>query len=252
MYDQVIHEAHDDVPAVRDLTVTEILAQSSNIGAVTLGLEVGKDRLVEMISKFGFTEKLGIDFPGETAGVMPAEKWYGHHASPTCPSARASPSRRCSWRPPMRPSPTTACWCSPIWSRTQTEPLEPPGGQLGGGRPTAGHAQVTVEDGTGSGAGEGYEVAGKTGTAQKVNEDGSGYDEDRSSPRSWAWCRPMDPQLVILVMVDEPTTEHSGRLGGGSGVRRDRRLRPEAPGHPADRQRTKPGRRTAGVRRRRR
>ena len=67
-----------DVPEVRELTVTEILAQSSNIGAVTLGLEVGKDRLVDMIKKFGFTEKLGIDFPGEASGMMlPAEKWTG-------------------------------------------------------------------------------------------------------------------------------------------------------------------------------
>ena len=44
-----IHEADTSVPAVRNLTVTQILAQSSNIGAVTLGKEVGKDQLVDMI-----------------------------------------------------------------------------------------------------------------------------------------------------------------------------------------------------------
>ena len=37
VYDRVVHEAHENVPAVRELTVTEILAQSSNVGAVTLG-----------------------------------------------------------------------------------------------------------------------------------------------------------------------------------------------------------------------
>ena len=79
MYDRVVHEAHDETsPTVRELTVTEILAQSSNVGAVTLGLEVGKTRLVEMIRRFGFTEKLGIDFPGEAAArCSPPEKWSG-------------------------------------------------------------------------------------------------------------------------------------------------------------------------------
>ncbi len=50
----------------RDFTVTDILARSSNVGDVTLGLKVGKTRLVEMIEKLGFTEKLGVDFPGES------------------------------------------------------------------------------------------------------------------------------------------------------------------------------------------
>ena len=78
LYDRVVHEAHEDVPEVRHLTVTDILSQSSNVGAVTLGREVGKDRLVDMIKKFGFTEKLGIDFPGEAPGLMPdAEEWSG-------------------------------------------------------------------------------------------------------------------------------------------------------------------------------
>jgi cell division protein FtsI/penicillin-binding protein 2 len=78
VYDRTFHEAHENIPAVRDLTVTQILAQSSNVGAVTLGLEVGKDRLVDMITQFGFTHKLGIDFPGEEDGIMlKPEKWSG-------------------------------------------------------------------------------------------------------------------------------------------------------------------------------
>ena len=78
VYDREVHEAHEDVPPIRDYTVTQILAKSSNVGAVTLGLQVGKQRLADMIRKFGFTQKVGIDFPGEAAGQMLApEKWSG-------------------------------------------------------------------------------------------------------------------------------------------------------------------------------
>ncbi len=79
VYDRVVHESHaESVPETRELTVTQILAQSSNVGTVKLGLEVGKTRLVDMISRFGFTEKLGIDFPGEAGGQMlTPEKWSG-------------------------------------------------------------------------------------------------------------------------------------------------------------------------------
>jgi cell division protein FtsI/penicillin-binding protein 2 len=70
---------------------------------------------------------------------------------------------------------------------------------------------VTVNDGTGSRARvPGYEVAGKTGTAQKVKEDGSGYDENRFIASFVGIVPAGDPELVILVMVDEPTTKHSG------------------------------------------
>ena len=70
---------------------------------------------------------------------------------------------------------------------------------------------VTVEDGTGSRARvQGYEVAGKTGTAQKVKEDGSGYDDSRYVASFVGMVPAADPGLVILVMVDEPSTQHLG------------------------------------------
>ena len=93
---------------------------------------------------------------------------------------------------------------------------------------------VTVETAPASCAQvEGYEVAGKTGTAQKVKEDGSGYDEDR-----------FVASFVGMVPADDPAPGHpgdGGRAGhpaprgvrGGAGLRQDRRLRPQTPGHRA-------------------
>ena len=70
--------------------------------------------------------------------------------------------------------------------------------------------QVTVEDGTGKKArSTAITVAGKTGTAQKVNEK-SAATPTRSSPRSSGMVPADQPRLVILVMVDEPQTERLG------------------------------------------
>ena len=213
VYDQVIHEAHDDVPVVRNLTVTEIIAQSSNVGAVTLGLKVGKDRLAKMISDFNFTQTLGIDFPGETAGVMPKEdEWYGTMlanvsygqgiaASPLqLAAAYAAVANDGILVQPHLLKTQTDFWSRRVINAVVAVQLRD-------------MLTVTVNDGTGSrGRVSGYEVAGKTGTAQKVKEDGSGYDDNRYVASFVGMVPAADPQLVILVMVDEPATEHLGGI----------------------------------------
>jgi cell division protein FtsI/penicillin-binding protein 2 len=53
------------------LTVGQILAQSSNVGAVKIGLEVGAERFYDWIRRFGFGDATGIEFPGEERGIVP-------------------------------------------------------------------------------------------------------------------------------------------------------------------------------------
>jgi cell division protein FtsI (penicillin-binding protein 3) len=207
-FDKVIHEADENVPDERTLTVTQILAQSSNIGAVTLGKEVGKDLLVDMIKRFGFTKKLGIDFPGETAGQLP-EKWNGVtiYQVPMGQGVAVSPLQLATAYSAiandgllvqphlLRDSPRP-------WTRQVVDPAV--AAQL------RAMLQVTVEEGTGKQAKlKGYLVAGKTGTAQKPNEKRKGYSNEVIA--SFIGMVPADsPQLVILVMIDEPQTERLG------------------------------------------
>ncbi len=208
-YDKVIHEAEGEgVPAVRNLTVTQILSQSSNIGAVTLGREVGKDRLVEMIKKFGFTKKLGIDFPGETAGALP-EKWNGVtiYQVPMGQGIAVSPLQLATAYSavanngvlvqPHLVKDAQQPWSRRVVSWTVAAQLRA-------------MLQVTVEEGTGKKARlEGYTVAGKTGTAQKPNEKTAGYSNEVIA--SFIGMVPADqPRLVVLVMIDEPQTERLG------------------------------------------
>ena len=60
------------------MSVAQILSHSSNVGAITLAKRLGQHRLAQWISRFGFGEPTGIDFPGESGGiVLPEKDWSG-------------------------------------------------------------------------------------------------------------------------------------------------------------------------------
>ncbi len=74
--DRSIHDA--EPRGTETMSVSEILSRSSNVGAITLAERLGRHRLVQWISRFGFGRKTGIDFPGESQGIMlPEDKWSG-------------------------------------------------------------------------------------------------------------------------------------------------------------------------------
>jgi cell division protein FtsI (penicillin-binding protein 3) len=210
VYDRTVHEAHRDQPAVREWSVTEILAQSSNVGAVTLGLEVGKERLVDMITRFGFTRPLGIDFPGEAGGSMPSpDRWSGStignipigHGIATTPLQMAAAYAAIANDGVMvRPRLVRN---APAPERRVISPEV--AGQL------RRMLETTITEGTGQQAGVArYVVAGKTGTAQKVKEDGPGYSREKYVASFVGMVPADDPQLVILVVVDEPSKAYYG------------------------------------------
>ncbi len=212
IYDRTVHEAHEDIPAVRSLTVTEILAQSSNVGAVTLGLEVGKQRLVDAIHDFGFTTRTGIDFPGEALGSMLSpDKWSGTTIAnvPMGQGISVTPIQLAAAYGAIANGgvyvqPHLAKGAATVPSHRVIS--EEVAGQL------RDMLRVTVATGTGQEAQiEGYVVAGKTGTAQKVLPNG-GYSNDTFIASFIGMVPADDPALVILVSIDEPTVEYYGSL----------------------------------------
>ena len=89
MADRTISDAEPRGP--ESLNVAQILAQSSNVGAVKIGLEVGAEHFYDWVRKFGFGEPTGVAFPGEEQGIVPkpshfsaARRWA------TCRLGRAS------------------------------------------------------------------------------------------------------------------------------------------------------------------
>jgi len=67
--DRIIHE-HDPRPT-QTMSVAQILSESSNVGTITLAQLLGKDRLLDWIGRFGFGQPTGVDFPGESPGILP-------------------------------------------------------------------------------------------------------------------------------------------------------------------------------------
>ena len=210
--DRVINDSH--AHPTENMTVSKIIQESSNVGTVKLGLELGPERLNRYIRKFGFGKKTGLDFPSESAGiVLPQKLWSGSTIGtvPIGQGIAATPIQMAAayatiandgvWVEPkllhstMGPSgrmerssaPTTRRVVSKATARQMSKILE-----------------RVVTKGTGLEAlVPGYRVAGKTGTAQKPIPGGGGYGDEYFA--SFAGFAPAnDPQVVVLVILDDP------------------------------------------------
>ncbi len=203
--DRVIHEAHRT--GTERMTVAAILAQSSNIGTITLAQMLGRERLTRWLGRFGFGKKTGIDFPGETRGILPSE-WSGStigtlpigHGIAVTPvqmaSAYAAVANGGVWKQPHLVL-SERVRQRRVVSRAVSEQL-------------MSMMRDVVLEGTGTEAAvEGYQVAGKTGTAAKPDPRG-GYSTSRYVASFVGAVPASDPRLVILVTVDEPSTIWGG------------------------------------------
>jgi cell division protein FtsI (penicillin-binding protein 3) len=205
--DRVVHDAEHR--PTETMSVARILTHSSNVGAITLAQKLlGPDRLAEWIERFGFGKATGIDFPGESSGlVLPLEQWSGSTIGnvPIGQGIAVSPVQMATayaaianggvWRQPhlverISGAKSPKVPSRRIVSRTVAAQLR---------------AMLTgvVATGTGTYAQiPGYKVAGKTGTAEKPDGHG-GYGGGYVS--SFVGFVPAsDPKLVVLVMVDNP------------------------------------------------
>jgi len=212
--DRKIHDA--EPRGTETMTVSEILSRSSNVGAITLAERLTQHRLVHWISRFGFGQSTGIDFPGESQGiVLPEDKWSGSSignipigqgiaVTPIqMASAYAAIANRGIWvRPHLVDHIGDGDTVKPARRRVVT--------------PWVAHEVMAmlknvVAEGTGTlAAVPGYQVAGKTGTAAKPDSHG-GYSDSRYVASFVGVVPASRPRLVILVSVDEPR----GAIWGG-------------------------------------
>jgi cell division protein FtsI (penicillin-binding protein 3) len=213
--DRVIHE-HEPRPTVR-MTVADIVSQSSNIGAITLAQLLGSERLAAWVDRFGFGKRTGLDFPGETSGlVLPLQKWSGStignlpigHGIAVTPvqmaAAYAAVANNGVWLQPHLVEHVAGRSAATVARRRILTPAI--ASQL-----ATMLTGVVAEGGTGLAAAvPGYHVAGKTGTAAKPLSDGSGYSTSRYVASFVGFVPATRPRLVILVTVDEPTTIWGG------------------------------------------
>jgi cell division protein FtsI/penicillin-binding protein 2 len=212
--DRVIHDA--EPRGTVNYSVAQILAHSSNIGAIELAEMLGRTRLSSWISRFGFGRATGIDFPGESPGiVLPPDKWSGSTIG------NVPIGQGIAVTPVQMAAAYAAIANRGVWSRPHLVDHV-----AGGGRPSlyrrrlvspriASQLMLMLKDVVAEGTGQyaampGYQVAGKTGTAQKPDSHG-GYATGRYVASFVGIVPASRPRLVILVMVDEP----QGAIWGG-------------------------------------
>ena len=212
--DRRIGEAHERPPI--DATVSQILAQSSNVGAVKIGLEEGPDRFSDWIDRFGFGEKTGLDYPGEEQGIVPSRDDYSGSTMGNLPIGQGL-----AVTPLQMATGYSAVANGGILRRPRlitqvgSEPTESDSdGQRVISTETSAQLRRMLEGvlepgGTASSVSvPGYVLAGKTGTAQKV-EDGT-YSDSRYVASFVGFAPAQNPKLLVTVVVDEPLYVHTG------------------------------------------
>lgn len=105
LFGRTIHDDH----RYGILSMEDVLARSSNIGAINIGLTVGQEKLYEYVRRFGFGQRTGIPLPGESAGMVRPLKHWQKTLSPRLPWATRSALRRSSLRRPLPSLPVVGC-----------------------------------------------------------------------------------------------------------------------------------------------
>ncbi|MGH8913567.1 MAG: peptidoglycan D,D-transpeptidase FtsI family protein [Acidimicrobiia bacterium] len=204
-----------------DMTVADIFTRSSNVGTILVAEKLGQPRLISYIEKFGLGSPTGIDYSVEAPGLLNFEA-----GCETCwasaaigYSVAATPLQMAAAYAAVG---NDGVWTAPhiVASKTDVDGKE----QVTGletrrvvSEETARLMQAllanVVDEGTGQAASvEGYRVGGKTGTANKLGEDGRYTEVTRAS---FVGMAPMDdPKVVVAVLIDAPSYKY--RTGGKS------------------------------------
>ena len=204
------------------ITVSEILAYSSNVGTSKIALKMGDQKLREGLLKFGFGQKSGIDLPGEAKGIILGLPWKDHLL------ANISFGQGMTATPLQMANAYAAIANGGVLKKpyivesikdletNKTESHEPEMIRRVLSENTAQQmrlmlAGVTSGNGTGLAARvPGYIVGGKTGTAQKVKTDGRGYIPGGYIASFTGFIPANDPQYVIYIALDHPKKGYYG------------------------------------------
>ncbi len=210
-----------DSHETEDMTVAEIFTRSSNVGSIMIAERLGEERLVSYIEKFGLGSNTGIDYSAEAPGILRFEAGCG-----TC-WASAAIGYSVAVTPLQMAAAYAAIANDGIWNQPHivSETIDGDGNTEVAGIESRRVVSDTtallmrellasvVESGTGTGAQvDGYRVGGKTGTANKLNEEGRYTEQTRAS---FVGMAPIDaPRVVVAVVIDSPSKEF--RTGGRS------------------------------------
>ena len=213
-----IHDSH--VHPIEQMTIGDIIVQSSNIGASMVGQRVGAPMLATYLARFGFGQPTGLGFPGEASGIVPGTpSWtdtslatisYGQGISVTPLQMASVYATIANGGTLVQPrlilgtkdaagvfTPVPASPTRPVIRRSTADALT----QM---------LAMVVQDGTGVNAQiPGYQVAGKTGTAL-IPDPAGGYYQGQYVASFIGFLPASAPRVVVAAIIDRPTTVYGG------------------------------------------
>ena len=219
---------------VEPYTTTGVFGKSSNVGTLMLAQRIGPEKFAEMLTKFGLGQRTGVGLPGETSGLVPPiDQWSGSSFSnlPIGQGLSMSLLQMAGMYqaiandgvriPPRIIKATIAA------DGTTTEEPRPEGIRVVSPqtaqttrnmfRAVVQRDPMGVQQGTGPQAAvEGYQVAGKTGTAQQINPDCGCYYSDVYWITFAGMVTVDDPRYVVGIMMDAPHRAADGSPGSSA------------------------------------
>lgn len=218
---KTIHDVHK----YENLSFAEVIKYSSNIGAVKVGDRVAPPLFYQYIRGFGFGEKTGVDLPAESSGLLrPYQKWeeidkstlsFGQGISVTALQLINGLCAIANGGYVMRPYVVKGIVSEDgrFLKRTSPSVIRRVISKETAQVITELMKMVVSEDGTGSKAQiAGFDVAGKTGTAQKVDAATASFSNSKFVGSFMGFVPAEDPRIAVLVVIDEP----KGRGFGGT------------------------------------
>jgi cell division protein FtsI/penicillin-binding protein 2 len=201
------------------LTTAQILSQSSNVGAITIGLKLGERGFDRWVRRFGFGSETGSDLPGEAAGIVPDLKEYSGSSIGNLPIGQGLAVTPVQLAAAYGAIANGGLLIAPhVVSKVADRPARPRRGRRVISARTAAEVRdmlrgVVGPEGTAEAAAiRGYELGGKTGTANKPDPATGGYSDTRYVASFVGFAPASRPRVLITVAVDEP----QGDIYGGS------------------------------------
>lgn len=224
-----VHDAWEH--GVMPYTTTGIFGKSSNVGTLMLAQRIGPERYAEMLTKFGLGQRTGVGLPGESAGLVPPiDQWSGSTFA-NLPIGQGLSMTLLQMTGMYQAIANDGVRIPPRIIKTT---IAPDGSRTDGPRPegvrvvspqtaqtvrqmlraTVQRDPAGVQQGTGPlAAVDGYQISGKTGTAQQINP-GCGCYYDDVYWITFAGMAPTDdPRYVIGIMADNPQRTADGQHG---------------------------------------
>ena len=224
-YDQTFRNSTNN--GTQRLTVNGIMAESSNVGTIKIADEVGRGVLHRYMTDFGLGQPTGLALPGEETGVLTdPEDWWGtqlpsvsigHGLSVNAVQMASVYATIANGGVRVEPS----LIAGTVDPEGEFAPAEEPGRERIISEETAEQLQLMLEAVT-SDAGtapqariDGYRVAGKTGTANRIDPETGTYDEGGYTATFAGFAPADDPELVVQVVLHNPQDTYYGGEAAG-------------------------------------